>query len=87
MEEDDSNEIGELFQEAYRVLTTAKCRITAMATFNRAMTMLHELEKSSDPEIARAAKEAHGMAKQMIGKDRSLHKTLQVYAHLWSGNA
>lgn len=87
MAEEDSNEIGELFQEAYRVLTTAKCRVTAMATFNRAMTMLHELEKSSDPDIARAAKEAHAGAKRMIGKDRSLHKTLQVYAHLWSQNA
>lgn len=79
---EEQSEIVKLFLEAHRVLTATKCRVTAMATFNRAMTMLEALEKSDDPDTARAAKHVHAQAREMIGKEKSLHRILQVYASL-----
>ena len=67
-------EISTLFQDAYQVLTRAKCRVTAMASFNRAMTLLEELERHPDPEVASGAKKAHAAGREAVGKDKSLHK-------------
>jgi hypothetical protein len=77
-------EIAKLFQDAYRVLTTAKCRVTARAYFNQAMTLLEELERHPDPQVASAAKKSHAAGRQAVGKDTSLHAKLGAYASLWS---
>jgi len=84
--EEEFKEIAKLFQEAHRTLTATKCRVTSMAAFNRAMTMLHALEKDSDPEVARTAKQMHAQAKEAIGKSASLHLKMQVYAAVWGEN-
>jgi hypothetical protein len=77
-------EIAKLFQDAYQVLTRAKCRVTAMASFNQAMTLLEELERHPDPEVASGAKKAHAAGREAVGKDKSLHSKLRTYAALWS---
>lgn len=84
--EEEFKEIAKLFQEAHRTLTSTKCRVTAMAAFNRAMTKLHALEKSSEPEVARVAKQMHEMAKAAIGRSTSLHAKMQAYAAVWREN-
>ena len=84
--EEEFKEIARLFQEANSTLNSSKCRVTAKATFNRAMTMLHALEKDSDPDVARAAKQMHAQAKEAIGKDKSLHATMRAYAMVWREN-
>lgn len=77
-------EIADLFSAAYRYLTMAKCRVTAMATFNRAQTLLDALEKDPDPEVVRGVKEARAATRAAVGKSRSLHRILGVYAQHWS---
>ena len=76
-------EIVRLFQDAHRTLATAKCRVTALAWFTRAQTMLDELEKHPDPNVARSIKEARAAARAAAGKDTSIHHRLQVYATYW----
>jgi GTP1/Obg family GTP-binding protein len=76
-------EVAQLFQEVYQVLTRAKCRVTALAAFNRAQTILDELERDPNPEIARAVKEARGATRQAVGKEKSLHHVMQVHAMYW----
>lgn len=79
------SEIVRLFLDAPRILASTKCRVTAKATFNRAMALLEGLERSYDPEVASEAKQLHARARQMIGRDTSLPRILEVYASLMAG--
>ena len=81
--EPQMKDVVALFKQAYEVLTRAKCRVTAMAYFNRAQEMLDELEKHPDPEIVKAIKEVRKACRATIGKDKSLHRKLEVYAAYW----
>lgn len=77
-------EVAKLFHDAFRTLTTAKCRVTAMAYFNRAQTMLDELEKHPDPEAAGHVKKLRKNVRDAVGrKDKSLHRTMEIYAAYW----
>ena len=81
--EADLKEIAALFQEAYRTLTTAKCRITAMAAFNRAQTMLDVLEKHPDPKVAGEIKKARAAVRAALGKEKSIYRIMETYAAYW----
>lgn len=81
----DIKEVAALFQESFRILTVAKCRTTALATFNRAQSVLDGLERHPDPEAAGHIRKLRANVREAVGrKDKSLHRTMQIHAAFWA---
>ena len=77
-------EIVRLFNEAQATLSTTHDRVTAKTCFNRAQSMLDELERHPAPQVRALVKQARAEVRALVKNERSLTRKLEIYSAFWS---
>lgn len=81
---DKLKDIADLFQQAFRSISVLKDEPTAKAQFNRAQTILDNLQKTPHADLAKLSKWRANVRGMVSSPGIRLYDRMKIYSQFWA---